>query len=84
VTTTALPLAVGHPFYARLTELLREQGFDDFSEAQCARFYADTMAGRVCGRADHDHALNGALPGWRRTRKRPAPGSVNTAAFMAT
>jgi hypothetical protein len=25
-----------HPFYARLNQLLREHGFDDFAEAQCA------------------------------------------------
>jgi transposase len=43
VTATALPMAASHPFYARLNELLREQGFDNFAEAQCARFYADTM-----------------------------------------
>jgi transposase len=42
VATTALP-AASHPFYARLNQLLREQGFDDFAEAQCAQFYADTM-----------------------------------------
>src|SRR5260370_38273603 len=27
----------------RLNHLLREQGFDDFAEAQCATFYAETM-----------------------------------------
>jgi transposase len=42
VATTDLPMA-SHPFYARLNQLLREQGFDDFAEAQCALFYADTM-----------------------------------------
>ena len=43
VTTTDLPTAASHPFYRRLNQLLREQGFDDFAEALCARFYADTM-----------------------------------------
>jgi transposase len=35
----------GHksPVYKRLNQLLREQRFDDFAEAQCATFYADTM-----------------------------------------
>ena len=33
--------AASHPFYARLNQLLREHGFDDFAEAQCAAFYAD-------------------------------------------
>ena len=43
VTTTDLPTAVSHPFYRRLNQLLREHGFDDFAEAQCAGFYAETM-----------------------------------------
>lgn len=43
VTATDLPTAASHPFYTRLNQLLREQGFDDFAEAQCARFYAETM-----------------------------------------
>jgi transposase len=32
-----------HPFYTRLNRLLREHGFDEFAEAQCATFYAETM-----------------------------------------
>jgi len=36
-------MAMSHPFYARLNQLLREHGFDDFAENQCAAFYADTM-----------------------------------------
>jgi transposase len=43
VTTTDLPTAASHPFYRRLNQLLREHGFDDFVEAQCAGFYAETM-----------------------------------------
>ena len=43
VTTTDLPTAASHPFYRRLSQLLREHGFDDFAEAQCASFYAQTM-----------------------------------------
>jgi transposase len=43
VTTTDLPTAASHPFYRRLNQLMRELGFDDFAEAECARFYADTM-----------------------------------------
>jgi hypothetical protein len=34
VATTDLPTAVSHPFYARLNQLAREHGFDDFAEAQ--------------------------------------------------
>ena len=47
VATTDLPTAASHPFYARLNQLLREHGFDDFAEAQCAEFYADGWAGRA-------------------------------------
>ena len=49
VTTTDLPTAASHPFYRRLNQLLREHGFDDFVEAQCAGLYAETMGlpGRV-------------------------------------
>jgi len=43
VTTTNLPTAASHPYYRRLNQLLREHGFDDFAEAQCASFYAETM-----------------------------------------
>jgi transposase len=43
VPTTELPTAASHPFYARLNQLLRDHGFDDFAEAQCAPFYAETM-----------------------------------------
>ena len=43
VPTTDLPTAASHPFYRRLNQLLREHGFDDFAEAQCTVFYAETM-----------------------------------------
>src|SRR5437763_535512 len=43
VSTTELPMAASHPFYRRLNRLLREHGFDDFVEAQCASFYAESM-----------------------------------------
>jgi hypothetical protein len=43
VTATQLPTSANHPFYRRLNELLREHGFDDFLEGQCASFYAETM-----------------------------------------
>ena len=46
VTTTDLPSAASHPFYRRLNQLLREYGFDDFVEAQCARCYAETIGRR--------------------------------------
>jgi hypothetical protein len=43
VTTTDLPTAASYPFYRRLNQLLREHRFDDFVEAQCAGFYAETL-----------------------------------------
>jgi hypothetical protein len=43
VSTTDLPTAASHPFYRRLNQVLREYGFDNFAEAQCASFYAETM-----------------------------------------
>ncbi len=43
VAATDFPTAASHPFYMRLNQLLREHGFDDFAEAQCATFYAETM-----------------------------------------
>ena len=38
-----MPTAASHPFYARLNRVLADQRFDDFVEATCARFYAETM-----------------------------------------
>jgi transposase len=46
VTTTDLPTAPSHPFYRRLNQLLREHGFDDFAEVQCAGYYTETMGRR--------------------------------------
>jgi transposase len=43
VTATDLPTAASHPFYRRLNQVLRDHGFDDFAEDQCASFYAETM-----------------------------------------
>src|ERR1035437_5354794 len=35
-----LASAPGHPFYQRLNELLEAEGFDEFVERRCAKFYA--------------------------------------------
>src|SRR5262249_19732155 len=43
VPTTELPVSPGHPFYAKLTTILDEAGFDRFVEAQCQQFYAPVM-----------------------------------------
>jgi hypothetical protein len=50
VTTTDLPTALSHPFYAQLNQLLRDHGFDDFAETQCATEIARPSA--RSGRAD--------------------------------
>ena len=36
-----LAAAPGHPFYQRLNELLEAEGFDEFVEGRCAKFYAE-------------------------------------------
>jgi hypothetical protein len=33
-------LVTGPPFYQRLNELLEAEGFDEFVESRCAKFYA--------------------------------------------
>src|SRR5271157_3814098 len=35
-----LATAPGHPFYQKLNELLEAEGFDEFVEQRCAKFYA--------------------------------------------
>lgn len=43
VQTSALPESPGHPFYEKLNEILAAHGFDDFVEALCGSYYADTL-----------------------------------------
>ena len=43
VETGQLARGPGHPFYRRLNQLLDKHGFDQFVEAQCARFYAERL-----------------------------------------
>ena len=33
-------MAPGHPFYQRLNELLEAEGFDEYVESRCGKFYA--------------------------------------------
>jgi transposase len=40
IAHTELASAPGHPFYQRLNELLEGEGFDEFVESRCAKFYA--------------------------------------------
>jgi len=40
ITHNELAQAPAHPFYQRLNELLDSEGFDQFVEEECARFYA--------------------------------------------
>ena len=39
IAQAELAKAPGHPFYEKLNELLEANGFDEFAEALCARFY---------------------------------------------
>jgi len=41
VATSDLPQSPGHPFYAKLNELLEKASFDDYIERLCAPYYAD-------------------------------------------
>jgi len=43
IAHTELPRTVGHPFYEKLNQLLEERKFDEFVEAQCEGFYAESM-----------------------------------------
>src|SRR5271157_5490892 len=40
IAHTELATAPGHPFYQKLNELLDAEGFDEFVEQRCAKFYA--------------------------------------------
>ena len=40
IAHTELASAPGHPFYQRLNELLEAEGFDEFVEGRCRKFYA--------------------------------------------
>jgi transposase len=40
ISHTELASAPGHPFYQKLNELLEAEGFDEFVESRCAKFYA--------------------------------------------
>jgi transposase len=43
IATNELPPTGGHPFYQRLNHVLDAHAFDEFVEAQCAPFYAETV-----------------------------------------
>ena len=43
IATNDLPVTGGYPFYQRLNQMLDTHGFDEFVEAQCAPFYAETV-----------------------------------------
>jgi hypothetical protein len=46
IAASELPRTRGHVFYDRVNEILREEGFDVFAEAECLRFYKSEMMGR--------------------------------------
>ena len=41
--TDSLAVGPGHPFYARLNELLAEEGFDRYAESLCEPYYAGKL-----------------------------------------
>jgi transposase len=43
VATQDLPRTAGHPFYARLNQILDKHDFDGYVEELCQRFYADEI-----------------------------------------
>jgi transposase len=43
VPAASLPQSAGHPFYAKLNEVLAGWKFDPFVEGLCGKFYADKM-----------------------------------------
>jgi transposase len=43
VATQDLPRTAGHPFYARLNQILDKHDFDEYVEELCQRFYADEV-----------------------------------------
>jgi hypothetical protein len=42
-----LARAPGHPFYQKLNELLESEGFDEFVEKRCAKFYHPRTTGNM-------------------------------------
>jgi len=46
VSHAELATGPGHPFYTRLNELLDQEKFDEFAEAECAQFYAENNGRR--------------------------------------
>ena len=43
IAANELPRPGGHPFYLQLNQVLDAHAFDEFVEAQCAPFYAETV-----------------------------------------
>jgi hypothetical protein len=43
IPTGEIPAPPAHPFYRRLNTILTQNGFDDFVERMCAKFYAAKM-----------------------------------------
>jgi hypothetical protein len=43
VATQDVPRTVGHPFYARLNQILDKHDFDGYVEELCQRFYANDV-----------------------------------------
>ena len=46
MATGELPRGRGHIFYDRVNEILKSEGFDEFAEKECVRFYKSETIGR--------------------------------------
>ena len=46
IASSALVQSSGHPFYQKLNQMLRAEGFDDFAERLCQPYYAPVMGRR--------------------------------------
>src|SRR5713226_845026 len=75
IAHTELAAAPGHPFYQRLNELLEAEGFDEFVEGRCAKFYAEKY-GRPSLTPEFPRHPPGATDRRQSLRQRPlGPGS---------
>jgi hypothetical protein len=48
IASNAVASSPGHPFYEKLERVLRDAGFDEFVESECASYYV-----RIPGDLEH-------------------------------
>ena len=64
IAHTELAAASRHSFYQKLNELLEAEGFDEFVESRCAKFYAETYGRPSLTPGIYFRSLNSRLV-WR-------------------